>query len=182
MDGLLSSDGRAIGRESRHAARSLAAHARRAAGRRDHAVAARAAISISTLLAGVVPASRRRGRRRCWWATIARSLADLACRQATPPRATPDRSRFRAARSRRVIPPPTAVALQQPRRSASTAAWSSRSGISTIRRSAAFASCRRWRVDPGLRLTLNRGAEVDEAEVLLAFLDDAQNHALHSRD
>jgi 8-oxo-dGTP pyrophosphatase MutT (NUDIX family) len=38
------------------------------------------------------------------------------------------------------------------------------------------------RVDPGHRLTLNR-AEVDEAfEVPLAFLMDAQNHALHSRD
>jgi len=38
------------------------------------------------------------------------------------------------------------------------------------------------RVDPGYRLTLNR-AEVDEAfEVPLAFLMDAQNHALHSRD
>ncbi len=38
------------------------------------------------------------------------------------------------------------------------------------------------RIDPGHRLTLNR-AEVDEAfEVPLAFLMDAQNHALHSRD
>jgi 8-oxo-dGTP pyrophosphatase MutT (NUDIX family) len=38
------------------------------------------------------------------------------------------------------------------------------------------------RVDPSHRLTLNR-AEVDEAfEVPLAFLMDAQNHALHSRD
>jgi 8-oxo-dGTP pyrophosphatase MutT (NUDIX family) len=38
------------------------------------------------------------------------------------------------------------------------------------------------RVDPGHRLTLNR-SEVDEAfEVPLAFLMDAQNHALHSRD
>ena len=38
------------------------------------------------------------------------------------------------------------------------------------------------RVDPGHRLTLNR-AEVDEAfEVPLAFLMDVQNHALHSRD
>ena len=38
------------------------------------------------------------------------------------------------------------------------------------------------RVDPGYRLTLNR-AEVDDAfEVPLAFLMDAQNHALHSRD
>jgi 8-oxo-dGTP pyrophosphatase MutT (NUDIX family) len=38
------------------------------------------------------------------------------------------------------------------------------------------------RVDPGHRLTLNH-AEVDEAfEVPLAFLMDAQNHALHSRD
>jgi 8-oxo-dGTP pyrophosphatase MutT (NUDIX family) len=38
------------------------------------------------------------------------------------------------------------------------------------------------RVDPSLRLTLNR-SEVDEAfEVPLAFLMDAQNHALHSRD
>jgi 8-oxo-dGTP pyrophosphatase MutT (NUDIX family) len=38
------------------------------------------------------------------------------------------------------------------------------------------------RVDPNHRLTLNR-AEVDEAfEVPLAFLMDAQNHALHSRD
>jgi 8-oxo-dGTP pyrophosphatase MutT (NUDIX family) len=38
------------------------------------------------------------------------------------------------------------------------------------------------RVDPSHRLTLNR-SEVDEAfEVPLAFLMDAQNHALHSRD
>ena len=38
------------------------------------------------------------------------------------------------------------------------------------------------RVDPNHRLTLNR-SEVDEAfEVPLAFLMDAQNHALHSRD
>src|SRR6516165_5278101 len=38
------------------------------------------------------------------------------------------------------------------------------------------------RVAPGYRLALNR-AEVDEAfEVPLAFLMDAQNHALHSRD
>jgi 8-oxo-dGTP pyrophosphatase MutT (NUDIX family) len=38
------------------------------------------------------------------------------------------------------------------------------------------------RVDPDLRLTLNR-AEVAEAfEVPLAFLMDARNHALHSRD
>jgi len=38
------------------------------------------------------------------------------------------------------------------------------------------------RLDPSYRLTLNR-AEVDEAfEVPLAFLMDAQNHALHSRD
>jgi 8-oxo-dGTP pyrophosphatase MutT (NUDIX family) len=38
------------------------------------------------------------------------------------------------------------------------------------------------RVDPSLRLALNR-SEVDEAfEVPLAFLMDAQNHALHSRD
>jgi 8-oxo-dGTP pyrophosphatase MutT (NUDIX family) len=38
------------------------------------------------------------------------------------------------------------------------------------------------RVDPAHRLTLNR-SEVDEAfEVPLAFLMDAQNHALHSRD
>jgi 8-oxo-dGTP pyrophosphatase MutT (NUDIX family) len=38
------------------------------------------------------------------------------------------------------------------------------------------------RVDPTYRVTLNR-AEVDEAfEVPLAFLMDAQNHALHSRD
>jgi 8-oxo-dGTP pyrophosphatase MutT (NUDIX family) len=38
------------------------------------------------------------------------------------------------------------------------------------------------RVDPGHRLTLNR-SEVDEAfEVPLAFLMDARNHALHSRD
>jgi 8-oxo-dGTP pyrophosphatase MutT (NUDIX family) len=37
-------------------------------------------------------------------------------------------------------------------------------------------------VDPSHRLTLNR-SEVDEAfEVPLAFLMDAQNHALHSRD
>ena len=38
------------------------------------------------------------------------------------------------------------------------------------------------RVDPSHRLTLNR-SEVDDAfEVPLAFLMDAQNHALHSRD
>jgi 8-oxo-dGTP pyrophosphatase MutT (NUDIX family) len=38
------------------------------------------------------------------------------------------------------------------------------------------------RIDPSHRLTLNR-SEVDEAfEVPLAFLMDAQNHALHSRD
>jgi 8-oxo-dGTP pyrophosphatase MutT (NUDIX family) len=38
------------------------------------------------------------------------------------------------------------------------------------------------RLDPSYRLTLNR-AEVDEAfEVPLAFLMDAHNHALHSRD
>jgi 8-oxo-dGTP pyrophosphatase MutT (NUDIX family) len=38
------------------------------------------------------------------------------------------------------------------------------------------------RVDPGFRLTLNP-SEVQEAfEVPLAFLMDAQNHALHSRD
>jgi 8-oxo-dGTP pyrophosphatase MutT (NUDIX family) len=38
------------------------------------------------------------------------------------------------------------------------------------------------RIDPEHRLTLNH-AEVDEAfEVPLAFLMDAQNHALHSRD
>ena len=38
------------------------------------------------------------------------------------------------------------------------------------------------RVDPSHRLALNR-SEVDEAfEVPLAFLMDAQNHALHSRD
>jgi 8-oxo-dGTP pyrophosphatase MutT (NUDIX family) len=38
------------------------------------------------------------------------------------------------------------------------------------------------RIDPAYRVTLNR-AEVDEAfEVPLAFLMDAQNHALHSRD
>jgi 8-oxo-dGTP pyrophosphatase MutT (NUDIX family) len=38
------------------------------------------------------------------------------------------------------------------------------------------------RIDPSLALTLNR-SEVDEAfEVPLAFLMDAQNHALHSRD
>jgi 8-oxo-dGTP pyrophosphatase MutT (NUDIX family) len=38
------------------------------------------------------------------------------------------------------------------------------------------------RVDPSHRLTLNR-SEVDEAfEVPLAFLMDARNHALHSRD
>jgi 8-oxo-dGTP pyrophosphatase MutT (NUDIX family) len=38
------------------------------------------------------------------------------------------------------------------------------------------------RVDPNYRLTLNR-SEVDDAfEVPLAFLMDAQNHALHSRD
>ncbi len=38
------------------------------------------------------------------------------------------------------------------------------------------------RLDPSLRLTLNR-AEVDEAfEVPLGFLMDAHNHALHSRD
>jgi len=38
------------------------------------------------------------------------------------------------------------------------------------------------RVDPGHRLSLNR-SEVDESfEVPLAFLMDAQNHALHSRD
>ncbi|HEX7156680.1 MAG TPA: CoA pyrophosphatase, partial [Burkholderiaceae bacterium] len=38
------------------------------------------------------------------------------------------------------------------------------------------------RVAPGYQLALNR-AEVDEAfEVPLAFLMDAQNHALHSRD
>jgi 8-oxo-dGTP pyrophosphatase MutT (NUDIX family) len=38
------------------------------------------------------------------------------------------------------------------------------------------------RVDPGLRLTLNP-SEVQEAfEVPLAFLMDAKNHALHSRD
>ena len=38
------------------------------------------------------------------------------------------------------------------------------------------------RVDPNHRLTLNR-SEVEEAfEVPLAFLMDAQNHALHSRD
>jgi 8-oxo-dGTP pyrophosphatase MutT (NUDIX family) len=38
------------------------------------------------------------------------------------------------------------------------------------------------RIDPGHRLALNR-SEVDEAfEVPLAFLMDAQNHALHSRD
>jgi 8-oxo-dGTP pyrophosphatase MutT (NUDIX family) len=38
------------------------------------------------------------------------------------------------------------------------------------------------RIDPDHRLTLNH-AEVDEAfEVPLAFLMDAQNHALHSRD
>ena len=38
------------------------------------------------------------------------------------------------------------------------------------------------RVDPGYGLRLNR-SEVDDAfEVPLAFLMDAQNHALHSRD
>jgi 8-oxo-dGTP pyrophosphatase MutT (NUDIX family) len=38
------------------------------------------------------------------------------------------------------------------------------------------------RIDPSYRVELNR-AEVDEAfEVPLAFLMDAQNHALHSRD
>jgi 8-oxo-dGTP pyrophosphatase MutT (NUDIX family) len=38
------------------------------------------------------------------------------------------------------------------------------------------------RIDPGYRVTLNHD-EVDEAfEVPLAFLMDAQNHALHSRD
>jgi 8-oxo-dGTP pyrophosphatase MutT (NUDIX family) len=38
------------------------------------------------------------------------------------------------------------------------------------------------RVDPSYRMVLNR-AEVDDAfEVPLAFLMDAQNHALHSRD
>ena len=38
------------------------------------------------------------------------------------------------------------------------------------------------RIDPSHRLTLNR-SEVEEAfEVPLAFLMDAQNHALHSRD
>jgi 8-oxo-dGTP pyrophosphatase MutT (NUDIX family) len=38
------------------------------------------------------------------------------------------------------------------------------------------------RIDPGFRLALNH-SEVDEAfEVPLAFLMDAQNHAVHSRD
>jgi 8-oxo-dGTP pyrophosphatase MutT (NUDIX family) len=38
------------------------------------------------------------------------------------------------------------------------------------------------RVDPDLRLTLNRAEVADAFEVPLAFLMDARNHALHSRD
>jgi 8-oxo-dGTP pyrophosphatase MutT (NUDIX family) len=38
------------------------------------------------------------------------------------------------------------------------------------------------RVDPSLRLTLNRSEVAEAFEVPLAFLMDAQNHALHSRD
>ena len=38
------------------------------------------------------------------------------------------------------------------------------------------------RVDPDYRLTLNPSEVADAFEVPLAFLMDAQNHALHSRD
>ena len=38
------------------------------------------------------------------------------------------------------------------------------------------------RVDPDYRLTLNEREVADAFEVPLAFLMDAQNHALHSRD
>jgi hypothetical protein len=38
------------------------------------------------------------------------------------------------------------------------------------------------RVDPGYRLTINEHEVADAFEVPLAFLMDASNHALHSRD
>ena len=97
----------------------------------------------------------------------------------------PGRSRFRAARSSPSDASPAAAALREAQEEIGLAPglvdpighldlYLTFSGFRILPTVA--------RVDPGHRLTLNR-AEVDEAfEVPLAFLMDAQNHALHSRD